>query len=159
MIEAKLTKEYLDLFVDNLRSEDKEELVQFYPTSLEEFSKTCFEDNQKIYFVLSDKIKPLALGGAYLIKNKKYKTAQVWLLSSNEIKESKIELFKYVLARLEEFKNEYEILFNYIYKTNFSALKWLKKAGFKVVDLKNADYKLFYYFKGDLDFDLRYFAC
>ena len=58
MIEVELNKEYLDEFISDLRCEDKEELIQFYPTSLDDFSKTCFEEEQKIYFVLSRPLPP-----------------------------------------------------------------------------------------------------
>lgn len=157
MIKTTLNEKLLDDLVCNLRKEDKCELIQLFPTSLDEFYKTCFEKEHKIYCVTTDKSEPLAIGGAYQVLGRKHKTAQVWLLSSNKLKENKIALYKYVVELINEFKKEYDTLFNFIYKSNFSSLKWLKRLGFKIVDLKNQDYKLFYYHKGG-DLDLRYFT-
>ena len=58
----------------------------------------------------------------------------------------------------EDFKKNHDILFNVIYKSNYDALKWLAKCGFKVLDLNNKNYKLFYFTKGGINFDLRYIA-
>ena len=61
----------------------------------------------------------------------------------------------YVKNKLECFKDDYDFLFNFIYKSNFEFLKWLKKADFEIVD-NNENLKLFYFSKGDINFDLRY---
>ena len=46
MKEAKLTKEFLDLFIKNLRFEDKQELNELYKdNSFEEFYEICLKIN------------------------------------------------------------------------------------------------------------------
>lgn len=157
MIKVELSEKILDELICNLRKEDKHELIQLFPSSLDEFYNTCFEKEHRVYCLVTNESFPLAIGGAYPILNKQYKTAQVWLLTSDKLYENKIALYKYVIELIKEFKKEYDILFNFIYKSNFSSLKWLKALGFKVVDLKNQDYKLFYYCKGG-NLDLRYFT-
>lgn len=157
MIKKDLDEDLLDKLVCDIRAEDKLELIQLFPTSLDGFYKTCFEKEHKVYCVTTDENEPIAIGGVYPVKGKKLNTAQVWLLATNKLPYNKIALYKYVLELVNEFKKDYDVLFNFIYKSNFSSLKWLKKLDFSVVDLKNQDYKLFYYYKGG-KLDLRYFT-
>ena len=146
MKEAKLTKEFLDLFIKNLRFEDKQELNELYKdNSFEEFYEICLNEEFQTYFLTTNDDKPLALGGAFRIDEK---SARIWLLVTNEFKNNKISLFKYVKNKIDFFKNEYEILYNYIFESNFDSLVWLKSLGFKVLDLKIPNYKMFYYKKG-----------
>lgn len=155
MIEAELTESLLREFYFNLRYQDKQEIVSIFGSfGVDEFIKICFETNGKTYFLLSDKYKPLALGGANIVNNPKI--AQVWLLSTNDALKYRKEIFKYVKRKIKEFKVEYDVLYNFIYKTNFKSLFWLKRYGFKVLNSNNPDYKLFYFSKGEIDFDLRY---
>lgn len=163
MIEEKLTKIYLDEFIKNLRYQDKLELENCNVLkNLDEFYRICLDENNETYFLLTKKREPLALGGVYELANKKFKTGKVWLLTTNEISKYKIAFYKYISAKIEKFKNNYDILFNFIYKSNFASLDLLKKCNFNVVELNNSDFKLFYYIKtgwrGDNNFDLRYFT-
>ena len=157
MIEAKPTKNLLRKFLFDLRIEDKKELREAnYKNVLDEFYHIYFDKKHKTYFLLTDKFEPLAIGGAYVVENK---VAKVWLLVTNKIKKYKVTVFKYIKLKLDEFKKEFDVLYNFIFESNFASLEWLKNFGFKYVDLETAKYKLFYYIKGDKCFDIRYFAC
>lgn len=159
MIEVKPTKKLLFEFVNDLREPDLLEFKQVYKdNSLEEFYNVCLDNNHYTYFLLTDDFKPLALGGAYCTDYNK-SIARVWLLSSNQIKNNRINLYKYIKEKIIFFKNEYKLLYNFIFKTNFGSLNWLKTYGFNVLDINNKDYKLFYFSKGENNFDIRYFTC
>ena len=155
MIEAQINKDDLRTFLLDLRKADMLEMKNFFKKDFEEkFIETCFDKNNEIYFLKTDDNYPLALGGVYCINN----IGQVWLLTTNKFYQHKKDVLKYVFLKIENFKTRFDILFNFIYKTNFSSLKWLKKAGFSVSNLDNcSDYKVFYFSKG-AKFDLRYFT-
>ena len=129
-------------FLNLLRDEDKAEISALGDIDFKSDLIELFENNNKYsYFLLSDS-KPLAIGGAKTTNNPK--TAIVWMLCTNELNKNKVKFYKYVKNKIKFFKNEFDILYNFIYKSNFSSLKWLKKCGFIEYELKNKDYKLFY---------------
>ena len=157
MIEAKITKKSLLEFLKNLRDEDLLELKEFLKNNtLEEFFFDCFDENNLTYFLKTKDNKPLALGGAYVVNDK---CAKIWLLTTKEIFKCKIAVFKYVKNKIETFKQRFDILYNFIFISNFSSLVWLKRCGFEVLDLNVSNYKLFYFNKGENNFDLRYITC
>ena len=65
------------------------------------------------------------------------------------------ELYKYIKTKVDKYKEECSLMFNYIYKSNYDSLKFLSALGFRIVDLTCEDFKLFYYTKGN-SFDTRY---
>lgn len=158
MIEAQLDDKLLDEFLNTLRKEDKIEIDALADKNLK---KDLFEiskdKNGYFYFLLSNNQKPLALGGAKQMKNPKI--AKVWMLCTDELEKNKVHFYKYVKNKIEFLKTKFDVLYNFIYKSNFSSLVWLKKCGFKELTLTNSDYKLFYFVKGGIEFDLRYFTC
>jgi hypothetical protein len=158
MIEIEPDVKFLEEFLLALRPEDKEEINAVSSCDFKnEFFKICLERDKYTYILKSDNKKPLAIGGAKQTKIKK--VARVWLLTTNEFNFSKKKLYKYVIEKIELFKQDFDVLYNFIYKTNFKSLKWLKKCAFREREIGIQDYKLFYYMKGDLCFDLRYFTC
>ena len=164
MIETKITKDNLDEFLKNLRYQDRQEMLKVMtPNFIKEFYDICLNENSASYLLQTTDKQPLALGGAVDVITGFYKTARIWLLCSQYLECNKIQVFKYVKDKLLRFKEEYDILFNFIYKSNFDSLKWLKTQGAIVVDLENIDFKLFYFVnekrKGEFNFDIRYFAC
>ena len=137
------SKENLSFLYDNLRQSDKKEL-NFYIDNKKDFIKMCIENKKRAYFLSDAKNRPVAIGGVKKIDNS---TGQIWLLSTKYFKKHKVYLMKYIFSKIEEFKKEYSILFNYIYLENFDALIWLKKSGFKVLDTNDKRFKLFYFKK------------
>lgn len=157
MKEANITKKEILKFLQNLREEDKMEFDEYLKTNtLDDFFDSCFDKAGITYYVVTDNNKPLALGGAYLEKEN---VARIWLLVTNEVIKNKISLFKYIKYKINEFKNNFDFLYNFIFKSNFSSLSWLERLGFSSIDLEIDDYKMFYFKKGDCNFDLRYIAC
>ena len=151
-----ITPENLKKLLKCLRAEDKEELKQTFGKNFrEKFTKISLQANEK-YFLSDEDDNPLAIGGVEPYPAGKFKIGQVWLISSIYFTDNKLKLAKFIKNKIEDFKKRNDILFNIIHKSNFTALKWLKRCGFKVMNLKNKDYKLFYYTKGGIDFDLRY---
>ena len=122
----------------------------------------------KGYYILKES-EIIAAGGIEDFKIEKfnssgYKTAQIWLLLSNKAKNHKQLIFKYVKKYLNCGFLKYDILFNFIYKSNFKALKWIKKCTqkgfiFSIYNTLNPDLKLFYFKRGDIKIDSRYFTC
>lgn len=158
MIEKRINKKYLKLFLKNLRYQDKKELENSEINSFLEFYKICKCPLSQIYFLVDEADFPLALGGVYDVSKFDLKIGQIWLLSTPEIYKNRFAFLKYIKNKMDFFKNNYDILFNYIYESNFNFLKLLKANGFKALDTNKFEYKLFYFCKGDINFDLRYFA-
>lgn len=159
MIEAKITQENIAEFFKYLRDSDLKE-VEFFlgRKSVDEFIKACFSST-KTYLLKTTFDEPLVLGGLKEFKQGNKTIGQVWLLSTIFLYKKKKSVYKYILSKIFEFQNEYTFLFNYIYKTNYSALNWLKQCGFECIDLERNDLKFFYFNKGESNFDLRYFTC
>lgn len=156
MIELEINEKNLVCFYKSLRKKDKIE-VDNCVKSESEFLKLCL-DNSPFYFLGDDSYNPIAMGGRKIIPYDNIKAAQVWLLGTTFLYENRFYIYKYVLNKIENYKKEYDFLFNYIYKSNFSSINWLKKAGFSFVNLKTPDYKLFYFIKGDNKIDIRNFT-
>ena len=160
MQEVEINKKYLDEFVKNLRKEDKEEILECYGDNLTEFFEICLNKKYKTYFLLADDNKPLALGGVFDVAGNLEKEARIWFLMTDNKNFNKLAFSRYIKNKILNFQKDYDLLFNYIYKSNFSALKWLIPLGFKVIDINMSDYKLFYFAKkGGIIYDFRYFAC
>ncbi len=144
MRNIELTKENLILFLNNLKQEDKEELDEFLKNNtIDDFINICFKNKNTTCFLADEFSFPLILGGVCKNKNK----GLVWLLCSNKHFKHKKEIYKYIKNKINEYKKEYDFLFNYIYKSNFKALNWLLKLGFKTKEENNKDFKLFYFKK------------
>ncbi len=147
MIEMKITKENILKILDNLNQNDKEEMKLFYQNySKKDFIDICFSKKSEIYIVGLDDMTPVALGGIYRTQNSDSK-AQLWLLSTDGVKNIKNEFFKYLKSKIIYFQSKFQILYNVIYKSNFKILKFLKKFDFKVFELEDSNFKLFYFNK------------
>ncbi len=143
MKKMNINKDNLKLLYDNLRKSDKKEL-DFYIKNKEDFIELCLKNKKNAYFLADDNNNPIAIGGAKKINDS---TAQLWLLCTKYAHKNRFYLMKYIFSKIEKFKKEYSILFNYIYLENFDALIWLKKYGFKILDTNDKKFKLFYFKK------------
>jgi len=141
-----ITKENLEKFLKNIREEDKEELKYFYNDNYKEiFFKTVFRNQQNSLMISDKNNNPASLGGIVEFVHKGKKIGQIWLLGTKYQKNSRLFLFKIIQRKIFQYKNDYDILFNFVYKTNFEADRWLKKFGFKFKNLKNENFRLFYF--------------
>lgn len=148
MIDLTLTKNKLLEFLNNLRLEDKKELDFFLKEhAQDEIINFCLKNKKDTCFLANEKLTPLILGGIYKTKENNIKQGQIWLLCSKSALKHKKEAYKYVKNKILSYQKENDYLFNYIYKSNYKALKWLTRLGFKVKELNNKNYKLFYYKK------------
>lgn len=139
MLEIEINKENLEKFLLNIRNSDKEELIYFLGENYKEkFVKTVLENKKYTYFLSYNSI-PSCIGGIY---KDKY-GAQVWLLCAE--KYDKKYLFRYIKEKINIFKRDNSYLYNYIYRTNFNAIRMLSRLGFEVIDLKTPVIKKFYY--------------
>ena len=158
MKEVNADEVYLKKFLCDIRDSDRQEILALDSNKFEEdFFHVCLDKTYETYFLSTDDDMPLAVGGAYC--DKFSNIAKVWLLCTHKIDSNKKDVYKYVIDKIKTFQSKYDVLYNFIYKTNFSSLKWLKSCNFKALDLNNPDFKLFYFCKGDIKFDLRYFTC
>ena len=105
----------------------------------------CLREKSAIMLSIDNKI--IAIGGVSAC-SKKEKIGRLWLLVSKYATGHKIELFKYLNKKINDFKKEYKMLFNEIYKSNFKIIPFLEKNGFKIKNSKNKEYKIFYFSKG-----------
>lgn len=155
MIEIEINKQNLKKFIDDIKLEDKKELEHFFKEDFkEEFIKLALLNKDGAsYFLADDDLNPIFIGGVVSV-DKKANLGQVWLLSTNKVNNHKLFVYRYVKDKIKLFQRDYNILFNYIYKSNFKALKWLKKCGFKVKKTNDKNYKLFYFNKGENNFDI-----
>ena len=157
MKEVVINKENLSLFLEDIRKEDKEELEFFLGTDFKEKFLELSLDSENSYFLFDDNDNPVAIGGFSPVSNPKI--AQVWLLCTNKAIEHRIELYKFIKGKIELYKEKFEIMYNFIFKSNFDALLWLKRCGFSSVEFGNPNYKLFYLNLGENNFDIRNFTC
>lgn len=134
MLKTDKNIEDVKFILNNLRKEDKQELEilwgnDWYNKALDNIKKTSFlvligKDNYK-------KDVPIAMGGFEELFEKNEKIACVWLLSTDLIKNNKKLFFKTLANQLLMASRKYQIMYNYIYKSNFGAKEWLEKFGFR----------------------------
>jgi hypothetical protein len=136
--EIEINRHNLEVLIDNLREEDKLELIYYFKTKYKEkIINTILNIKNDTYFLAYNSI-PSCIGGAY----KDAKGAQVWLLCSENY--NKKFLYKYVKAKLNYLKTKYNYLYNYIFESNFSSLKLLKRLGFNICSTTNSKINYFY---------------
>lgn len=122
------------LFVlNNLRRED---LLELQLTWGEDWKKKVYENLSDIDVIFAygkdefgDDV-PIAMGGFQNVSSKNYKIACVWLLSTKYVMKNKVGFFKELYKQFSLKELEYDILYNYIYKFNKEAKRWLVKLGF-----------------------------
>ena len=118
----------LTYIINNLREEDSEEAKAAYGG---DWAKILIEKTAKTDFLILTKNSiPFAAGG-FVINPYNHKIACVWLLCTNEAKKHKLRLLKELKSQLKKTTSEFDILYNFIYKSNFKSKKWIEKLGFK----------------------------
>jgi hypothetical protein len=123
------------LFVLNdLRDEDKCELKALYGRNWKK--KTLLSIKDKKFYVLYGYNKekqsvPVAIGDFCQIFPEDSSVACVWLLTSKNIYRNKLLFLREFIPLFKRRSLEYDIMFNFIYKSNIQAKRWLQKFGFK----------------------------
>lgn len=120
--------EDINYILDNLRSEDLEEIVALLGNNWRQkfIQNTLHTD----FTILLSKNVPIAMGGFVPVNKEKPYIACVWLICSKYIKNNKMLLLKTLKSQVQEASYKFDIFYNYIYKSNFEAKKWLRKLGF-----------------------------
>ncbi len=119
--------------LDNLRDEDLIEVQHLWgPSWKEKILETI--TNQDVIFAygqdyFGDNV-PIAMGGFCKLEDGKYRIACVWLLSTKYISINSISFMKQIKEHFFANEWKYDILYNYIYKSNKKAKRWLYKLGF-----------------------------
>lgn len=129
MLKVTENKKYFEYIIAHLRQEDLLEVKALWRDNWQkELLKTL--KNQKT-LVLFSQGNPIAMGGFVPVKCKGLKMAVVWLLCSSLVSKNKSLLYKTMINEIKNAEKKYDVMFNYIYKSNFEAKNWLKKLGFK----------------------------
>ncbi len=119
--------------LDNLRNEDILELQALWgndwkQSALDNIIKhdflTLIGKNDKNLDI------PIAVGGFAELFEKNASIACVWLLTSSFISYNKKSCFNQIKKTIKQAESKYFVMYNYIYKSNFQAKKWLKNLGF-----------------------------
>ncbi len=119
--------------LDHIRENDKEELKALYGKNW--YKKTLKILSDEKFLVLygindNNEIVPVSIGGCCGVLDKTPKTGCIWLLSTYYTVKNKTILVKVIKEQVEKAKQEYDIIYNYIYKTNVQIKSLLKKLGF-----------------------------
>ena len=151
----KITKKNLKKFLKDISFKDKSELLYFYSEKYKiEFIKNVLKNKKDTYLLADFKNNPIAIGGVKKIFHKNKSYGQIWLLCANLREKYRFSLFKVLKSKIEKYQEEHDILFNFIFKTNFESDLWLKSFGFKFKNLKNENFKLFYFKKKGKTLDI-----
>ncbi len=131
----KVIGEYEKKFIlNNIREEDKEELTALFGQNWYKETLAVLKNND--FFVLYgfDEYEneiPVAMGGYYDFNEPEMQIACVLIISSSFVYRNKLLFLTTIKSKLQEISGKYKIMYNYIYKKNYSAKRWLKKLGFK----------------------------
>lgn len=125
------TKKDVLYILNNLRNEDKNELLALWGENWLELSYNNIINTSFQTLIGKNDKTPVAMGGVWAINNEAPNSACVWLLCTREVK-------KYIKSVLGEIKKEilsadlkYDFLYNIIFTENKAAKRWLKNLGFK----------------------------
>lgn len=129
MVKVTKNKKYFEFILDNLRQQDLEEVQAVWKDNWKEEVLKSIQGQKTL--VLFSKGIPIAMGGFVSVKDKDVKMAVVWLLCSSFVVKNKTLLYKTLRCAVDRAKKDYDLMFNYIFKSNFEAKRWLKNLGFK----------------------------
>lgn len=129
MVKVTKNRKYFEFILDNLRQQDLEEVQAIWKDNWKEEVLKSIQ-GQKTIVLFSNNL-PIAMGGFVSVKDKNIKIAVVWLLCSYLVSNNKTLLYKALHDEVLKAEKRYDLMFNYIFKSNFEAKKWLKRLGFK----------------------------
>lgn len=135
----------LKYVLDHIRTEDKQELIALYSDDWYEKVFENFSEREFLVLYGLDKAKnqvPIAIGGVDSIFDKSQRIACVWLLSTFWVMQNKTLFFKTLKTQALLVESEFDILFNFVYESNQSAKKWIKKLGFSFDNPNPAEFSM-----------------
>lgn len=116
--------------LDNLRYEDLSELQALWGENWrEETLKNIMETDFEVLLGKTKKgKKPVVMGGIWEVQEG---VGCAWLLSTPEVKNHRHCLLRELKREVEKSKKKFSLIYNFIYKKNFEAKRWLKWLGFR----------------------------
>lgn len=133
MIKKNPDKEDIVYILNHLREEDTEELQALWEDNWYDKVLENLRDKEILAVFGKDENNycvPIAMGGFHELFETNTSIACVWLLSTVHIKNNKILFIKELKNQINKASEKYELMYNFIYKSNKEAKKWLKKLGF-----------------------------
>lgn len=134
MLRAKDKNEKDVLYIlDNLREEDKKECIAVFGNDYKkEVADSILKTDYNIIIGYDYKKNiPVCLGGVCQMPTDETGVGVVMMLSTDEVIHHQYSLIKGLIKLFKEYDKEYWFLYNFIYKSNSLAKKWLKYIGFK----------------------------
>ena len=144
-----------EYILDNLRQEDLEEVKAVWQDNWRDNVLKSLENTQVLVLEGKDKdnnIVPVAMGGFYEQPEKTANIACVWMLSTDFVKYNKLLLTKALKISVSKAEEKYDLMYNYIFKSNKQAKNWLYKLGFSFSSINsdknfyNENFEFFYKF-------------
>ena len=147
MYSKEKNKEDILYILNHLRKEDEYECRRLMGDEYKEKILDSIYCESK-YFLLGCKKSddtPVCMGGCSETNEKG--VCVVWLLSTNEIVNYRHCVLRHIKKEMKKYKNEYWLIYNFIFKKNHLAKMWLYKLGFAFMELRNipAGFELFYW--------------
>ncbi len=134
MLKKSDKKSEILFILDNLREEDRIELEVLYGKEWKNETLITLSD-KKCYILYgkdsNNNLIPIAMGDFFEIFPSDDSIACVWLLTTKYIYANKHLFYKHFIDLFNKKCKKYNIMFNFIYKSNYQAKKWLQKLGFK----------------------------
>lgn len=133
MIKNIENKKEILFILNNLRQEDKQELKALWGKHWKQFAFESIQDKDGLVLYGNNyqgETVPIAMGGIYNLSGKSCSVACVWLLSTVFVYNNRHIFMKTIRKEILKASKKYDILYNYIYKSNYEAKTWLKKLGF-----------------------------
>jgi hypothetical protein len=144
MLNEKSKKTEILYILNNLRKEDRLELYSLFGKNWKEETINNLK-NKKVnilygYDKVGDK-KPIAMGGFDVVGGIDSRIACVWLLSTPFVSKNQFLFFKELKHQFRKAETRYDIMYNFIYKSNKTAKSWLGHFGFKFDNPKGIFFK------------------
>lgn len=132
-------REYLETdyehFVQNLREEDKKELVALFDDPYEEGLKYSIEQTDDLWVATEFGIPFLIFGMSNRTEEgDNEKSALVWAVGTERSKKLGRAICGISKKVLRSWLEEYDVLFNYIWEEATDHMKWLKSMGFIIFE-------------------------
>lgn len=126
----KPTEKDIHELADNLRPEDRKELIGMTGPDVLAEVKHCVESSDCCWVC---RYKGIVMGMFGVICTNPFrKHGIVWMLASNETKKHKMFVGKWTKRGLKALLKDWEYLYNYIDEGNNETIAWLKWMGAKV---------------------------
>lgn len=122
--------------LDHLRQPDKIECMSLKgETWKEEIFNEIINTDFECLIGEDDNI-PICMGGVWVNDPNNPDIGCIWLLSTDEVANHKVDLIKHIKRELKHYDDKYFMTYNYIHDANLEARKWLEPLGFVFGNIK-----------------------